>query len=57
MEHGTLGGKFTTVEGLLKNIKDQLVDKNPFFAGDSAMSDTKTKLKDFCDKLDEVGVI
>ena len=54
MEHGTLGGRFTTIEGLLNNIKDQLANKNPFFAGDSAMAETKDKLKEFCDKLDKV---
>ncbi len=56
MEHGSLGGKFTTVEGLLVNIKDQLANKNPFFAGDSAMATTKVKLLEFCDKLDKVGL-
>ena len=54
MEHGTLGGRFTTIEGLLNNIKDQLANKNPFFAGNSAMTETKDKLKEFCDKLDKV---
>ena len=57
MEHGTLGGRFTTIEGLLINIKDQLANKNPFFAGDSAMTETKEKLKEFCDTLDKVNVI
>ena len=57
MEHGTLGGRFTTVEGLLTNISDQLSNKNPFFAGDSAMAGTKDKLREFCDKLDKVRIV
>ncbi|KYQ90767.1 ZPR1-type zinc finger-containing protein [Tieghemostelium lacteum] len=38
--HGSLGGKFTTVEGLVTAILQEL-DKNPFFTGDS--SDPKTR--------------
>ena len=36
MQPGTLGGKFTTVEGILKDIKQNLSDNNPFVDGDSA---------------------
>ncbi|KAG2392383.1 hypothetical protein C9374_012635 [Naegleria lovaniensis] len=32
---GSLGGKFTTVEGLLMNIKDKLTEVNQFRVGDS----------------------
>eukprot|EP01113_Clastostelium_recurvatum_P030231 TRINITY_DN3663_c0_g1_i2.p1 TRINITY_DN3663_c0_g1~~TRINITY_DN3663_c0_g1_i2.p1 ORF type:complete len:502 (+),score=177.70 TRINITY_DN3663_c0_g1_i2:88-1593(+) len=32
---GTLGGRFTTIEGLLTQIQDEL-EKNPFVRGDSA---------------------
>ena len=28
LEEGTLGGRFTTIEGLLQNILDQLGDSN-----------------------------
>jgi hypothetical protein len=31
-----LGGQYTTVEGLLTKIKQQLIDNNPFFMGDSS---------------------
>ncbi|KAL2080511.1 hypothetical protein ACEWY4_024304 [Coilia grayii] len=48
-----LAGKFTTVEGLLKDIKD-LVLKNPFTCGDSSASDRSEKLKSFTDKLDKI---
>ncbi len=57
-EHGTLGGKFTTVEGLLGDIRDQLSRRNPFFAGDSAQTGTRDKLARFCADLEKVrGVI
>lgn len=36
MQPGTLGGKFTTVEGILQDIKQNLTDNNPFVEGDSA---------------------
>lgn len=48
-----LAGKFTTVEGLLKDIKD-LVLKNPFTCGDSSASDRSEKLKIFTDQLDKI---
>ncbi|CAM9641061.1 unnamed protein product [Chrysoparadoxa australica] len=36
LEHGTLGGMYTTVEGLLLKARKNLVDGNPFYSGDSA---------------------
>lgn len=36
MVHGTLGGKYTTLEGLLTDIKSQLTTSNPFALGDSS---------------------
>ncbi|CAM9344650.1 unnamed protein product [Phaeothamnion confervicola] len=36
MAMGTLGGVYTTVEGLLKKARDSLAEANPFFGGDSA---------------------
>lgn len=49
-----LGGKFTTLEGLLKDIKDLTVDKNPFISGDSGMSDKVQKLKEFGEKIEKI---
>ncbi|XP_076003509.1 zinc finger protein ZPR1 [Genypterus blacodes] len=49
-----LGGKFTTLEGLLKDIKDLTVSKNPFVSGDSSNSDRTEKLVAFGDKIDEI---
>ncbi|XP_071806568.1 zinc finger protein ZPR1-like [Asterias amurensis] len=52
---GTLGGKFTTLEGLLTDIKNQLL--RPFAlmrGGDSATKESGGKLRTFIDKLDEI---
>uniref|UniRef100_A0A673K022 Zinc finger protein 259 n=1 Tax=Sinocyclocheilus rhinocerous TaxID=307959 RepID=A0A673K022_9TELE len=42
-----LGGKFTTLEGLLKDIKDLIVSKKPFMCGDSSTADRAEKLELF----------
>lgn len=49
-----LGGKFTTLEGLFKDIKDLIVDKNPFISGDSGVSDKVQKLKEFGEKIEKI---
>ncbi|XP_042199893.1 zinc finger protein ZPR1 [Callorhinchus milii] len=49
-----LGGKFTTLEGLLQDIKELIVEKNPFIVGDSITSDRSEKLQEFGDKLSEI---
>uniref|UniRef100_A0A8C5RBQ4 Zinc finger protein ZPR1 n=1 Tax=Leptobrachium leishanense TaxID=445787 RepID=A0A8C5RBQ4_9ANUR len=54
MGMGALGGKFTTLEGLLKDIKDLVVDKNPFTLGDSSTSDRKAKCQEFGAKIDKI---
>ncbi|KAM4704485.1 zinc finger protein ZPR1 [Rhinophrynus dorsalis] len=51
---GALGGKFTTLEGLLKDIRDLVVDKNPFTLGDSSTSDRREKLQEFGKKVDQI---
>lgn len=38
---GTLGGKFTTIEGLLMSMKEQLSERNPLVCGDSSTSELK----------------
>lgn len=35
--YGCISGKFTTVEGLLTDLRHDLIDKNPFSSGDSAI--------------------
>ncbi|XP_056130095.1 zinc finger protein ZPR1 [Lampris incognitus] len=49
-----LGGKFTTLEGLLKDIKELIVSKNPFLCGDSSNQEQVNKLKLFGEKLDKI---
>ncbi|NXE93592.1 ZPR1 protein, partial [Menura novaehollandiae] len=50
---GALGGKFTTLEGLLKDIRD-LVERNPFTLGDSSTPSRTGKLQQFIGKLQEI---
>ncbi|CAG8972533.1 hypothetical protein HYALB_00001225 [Hymenoscyphus albidus] len=56
---GTLGGRFTTVEGLLTNIRDDLkaqifdVGDDSGAGGDSLPSETKANWKKFFDGIDE----
>ncbi|XP_006890869.1 PREDICTED: zinc finger protein ZPR1 [Elephantulus edwardii] len=48
-----LGGKFTTLEGLLQDIRE-LVTKNPFTLGDSSSPGQAEKLQEFTQKLDQI---
>lgn len=50
---GILGGKYTTVEGLLLDIKDDL-SKNPFFFGDSVEQSRKDRIKQLFEDMDKV---
>uniref|UniRef100_A0A8C8RSB7 Zinc finger protein ZPR1 n=1 Tax=Pelusios castaneus TaxID=367368 RepID=A0A8C8RSB7_9SAUR len=50
---GALGGKFTTLEGLLKDIQD-LVVKNPFTLGDSSTPSRMEKLHEFGRKVHQI---
>ncbi|XP_062375184.1 zinc finger protein ZPR1 [Sardina pilchardus] len=50
---GALAGKFTTVEGLLKDIRE-LILKNPFSCGDSSGSERSEKLKSFAETIDQI---
>eukprot|EP00127_Corallochytrium_limacisporum_P001019 Clim_evm18s34 gene=Clim_evmTU18s34 len=54
---GTLGGKFTTIEGLLDDFKENLGKANPFGFGDSAAQDqkeTKTKFDKLFSDLEKI---
>ncbi|KAJ2995547.1 hypothetical protein HDV02_000664 [Globomyces sp. JEL0801] len=51
---GTLGGRFTTIEGLLSQVKEELDGRFNFLSGDSAESDSKGKFKDFLGKLQKI---
>lgn len=55
MNAGTLGGKFTTIEGILKDCRDNLSQVCPFFSGgDSERKDKLGKLKETLDKLEQI---
>ena len=47
---GTLGGRFTTLEGLLQNVYDELYEK-VLMRGDSAAKDDVNKFESFLGKL------
>jgi len=52
LHQSSMGGKFTTLEGLLTNVKEQLSKVNPFAIGDSAAK--HNKLKTILEKLGQV---
>eukprot|EP00769_Ergobibamus_cyprinoides_P000466 gnl/Ergobibamus_cyprinoides/1466.p1 GENE.gnl/Ergobibamus_cyprinoides/1466~~gnl/Ergobibamus_cyprinoides/1466.p1 ORF type:complete len:191 (+),score=79.22 gnl/Ergobibamus_cyprinoides/1466:62-634(+) len=43
--HGTLGGVFTTVEGLLRKILEQLSEKMGYLRGDSATPEVRERFE------------
>ncbi|XP_008319258.1 zinc finger protein ZPR1 [Cynoglossus semilaevis] len=49
-----VGGKFTTVEGMLTDIKELTVSKNPFMCGDSHSKEQMKKMTEFAEKLDKI---
>ena len=51
MAPGSLGSLYTTIEGMLCNIIENLEESNPFGHGDSA---TNVKYLEFLDKLREL---
>ena len=55
LTHGTLGGRFTTVEGILEQIYEELSEKS-FLAGDSVDTGDKAKMKTFLEGLKAVRV-
>ena len=54
---GTLGGRFTTVEGLLVQIIDELGTKNPFIKGDASSNERKETFEKFISKIKKVNAI
>ncbi|KAI9475997.1 MAG: ZPR1 zinc-finger domain-containing protein [Benjaminiella poitrasii] len=48
---GTLGGRFTTVEGLLKQVHNELLERAPFIQGDSGTEESKQRWSKFLDNL------
>ena len=54
MQDGTLGGKFTTIEGLIKDCREQLGGSNPFFSGDSSTANYVSTMNEFLKKLEDI---
>ncbi|THU98623.1 zf-ZPR1-domain-containing protein [Dendrothele bispora CBS 962.96] len=52
LTHGTLGGRFTTVEGILEQVYEELSDK--FFSASDSIDDNKSNFVTFLKSLKEV---
>jgi len=55
LDRGTLGGLYTSVEGAVTKIKNQLELTDPFSSGDSADDERKRKMRDFLNNLDDLA--
>ena len=51
MQAGTLGAKYTTLEGLIEDIRAQLTTHNAFAIGDSSGAEAKGAMRSFLEKL------
>merc|ERR1711953_396948 len=51
---GCIAGKFTTLEGILNDLKEHLIDKNPFAMGDSATADRNERYETFKSNVDKI---
>ncbi|KAJ2003143.1 nucleolar zinc-finger protein [Coemansia thaxteri] len=52
---GTLGGRFTTIEGLVRQVHDELDRRVPFLEGDSAESERKVRFREFLSRLGDAA--
>ena len=52
LEQGTLGSKFTTIEGFLKDLKDN-IENMPFLSGDSVQTSEQDNLKALVSRIDK----
>ncbi|KAJ2143874.1 nucleolar zinc-finger protein [Coemansia sp. RSA 353] len=55
MYAGTLGGRFTTIEGLLRQVHDELDRRIPFLEGDSAVAERRQRFLQFLSRLEEAA--
>lgn len=53
LQHGTLGGRFTTLEGILDQVYEELSDK-VFASGDASTPTDKGSFETFLKNLKEV---
>ena len=51
---GSLGGRFTTIEGLLQQVKEQMESINPFAFGDSSSEKSANKMAEVINGIDEI---
>ena len=51
---GALGGRFTTIEGLLNQVKDQLMSVNPFTLGDSSTPSSANKMAEVIQGIQDI---
>lgn len=49
-----LGGRFTTLEGLLRQVHDEVRDKMPFIVGDSASGTSRARLDELLENIQRV---
>jgi zinc finger protein len=54
LTHGTLGGRFTTLEGILDQVYEELSDK-VFASGDSSIKGESAKFENFLSDLKAVS--
>jgi zinc finger protein len=52
---GTLGGRFTTIEGLLTQVHEELQGRSNFLIGDSSAEDSKEQFSCFLENLRKVA--
>jgi len=55
LKHGTLGGRFTTLEGILDQIYEELSEK-VFASGDSSVIEDRNAFEKFLADLKAVSV-
>jgi zinc finger protein len=54
LNQGTLGGRFTTLEGLLVQIKEELGERLPFALGDSVTLEKKKAFANLIENINKV---
>jgi zinc finger protein len=52
--HGTLGGKYTTIEGILEDIYLQLNESNPFALGDTAEDQDRSTFQTWMEEFNQL---
>ncbi|KAJ2491091.1 nucleolar zinc-finger protein [Coemansia sp. RSA 2052] len=55
MVAGTLGGRFTTIEGLIRQVHNELDSRVPFMEGDSTVAERRERFKKFLSRLEDAA--